>query len=386
MHSGLAVDADFPGGNILLERIDGDDIFLRQDLRDTPSWFYWAFRVRGAQGKHLTFHFTGGDVLGVRGPAMSYDAGASWQWLGDDIVSRKDADDVTFAHAFSPQQTDVLFAFCPTYTERNLDQFLTRFQENPLLQKETLCRSRGGKEVEFLRVGNPSARFQLLLTCRHHACEAMASYFLEGVLESILSEDETGRWFRANVDCAVVPFMDKDGVEAGDQGKNRAPHDHNRDYGGEVSDSIYPEVAALRRWTTAWLRKEKNPVVLDFHCPHIRANENEDVYFVGVPSPQVWREVMELSAIWEYPQSSALPFEKRHNLPFGEKWNTGGNYAAGQSFTKWASDLPEVRLTAAMEMPYANAGGAEVNPESCRALGRTLAQALRIYWEEIAAV
>ena len=42
---------------------------------------------------------------------------------------------------------------------------------------------------------------------------------------------------------ALVPFVDKDGVEEGDQGKNRAPRDHNRDYAGA---SMYPETGALR--------------------------------------------------------------------------------------------------------------------------------------------
>lgn len=377
------ITADFPGGNILLEKMDGDEIYLRQELRDSVSgWFYWAFRVRGAARRRLKFHFTGGDVLGVRGPAASYDGGASWQWLGNEVVHREDHADVTFAHEFAPQQEEALFAFCPTYTERNLYRFLSRWQENSRAQVDVLCRSRGGKDVELLRIGNPASKLKLLFTCRHHACEAMASYLLEGVLEALLGEDELGNWFRANVDCAVVPFVDKDGVEAGDQGKNREPHDHNRDYIGEVSDSIYPEVAALRRWVAAWFSPATECIALDLHCPHIRGNENEDVYFVGVPSQRVWREVMQLSTIWEYSRweysrQGAIPFEKRYNLPFGEKWNTGGNYAAGQSFTKWASELPEVRLAAALEMPYANAGGVEVNPESCRELGRSLAQAIR---------
>ena len=35
----------------------------------------------------------------------------------------------------------------------------------------------------------------------------------------------------------VIPFVDIDGVENGDQGK-QAPHDHNRDY---INSPIYPE-------------------------------------------------------------------------------------------------------------------------------------------------
>jgi hypothetical protein len=379
MNHELTIDAHFPGGNIAVETIKINDVFLHQDLRDTPGWFYWAFQVSGAHARRLTFHFTGGDVLGVRGPAMSNDNGTSWQWLGDEIVSRENPKDVQFSYDFSPQHTKVLFAFCPIYTQVHLDNFLAKVPKSTFVRKDILCHSRAGREVEFLHLGNPDAAIKVLLSCRHHACEAMASYFLEGVLEAFLSEDEIGKWFRENVDCAVAPFVDKDGVEAGDQGKNREPHDHNRDYAGEISDSIYPEVAALRRWLMAWPREQKSCIVLDFHCPHIRGNENEYVYFVGVPDQQIWQEVNELSAIWESLPSGSIRFEKSNNLPFGEKWNTGNNYAAGKSFTKWASELSTVRLAAAMGMPYANASGTEVTPASCRALGRNLAAALREY-------
>ncbi|MBN2131680.1 MAG: hypothetical protein JW741_19430, partial [Sedimentisphaerales bacterium] len=68
----MAVDADYPGGNITLDRIEGDTVHVRPDLRDTEGWwFYWSFRVRGAPGRSLRFAFRGPNPLGVRGPAVS---------------------------------------------------------------------------------------------------------------------------------------------------------------------------------------------------------------------------------------------------------------------------------------------------------------------------
>ena len=84
----VRIDCDFPGGNILVDRLEGDEVFLKQDPRDTEGfWFYWSFRVRGAQGRRLTFRFTGGNVVGVRGPAVGRNDGASWHWLDDDTVT-----------------------------------------------------------------------------------------------------------------------------------------------------------------------------------------------------------------------------------------------------------------------------------------------------------
>ena len=78
----VIIDADFPGGNIIVEGIDGDTFFLRPDLRDTSTWwFYWYFRVCGAAGRTLKFQFLGNNPIGTQGPAVSRDGGQRWAWL-----------------------------------------------------------------------------------------------------------------------------------------------------------------------------------------------------------------------------------------------------------------------------------------------------------------
>ena len=77
------IDCDFPGGNIIVEDVSASEFKLRQDLRDTDGdWFYWAFRFRKNKPSRITFRFSGSDVFGVRGPAVSMDSGESWNWLG----------------------------------------------------------------------------------------------------------------------------------------------------------------------------------------------------------------------------------------------------------------------------------------------------------------
>jgi hypothetical protein len=379
MTGDIQIDADFPGGNILLERISGDDVFLHHDLRDTAGdWFYWAFRLRGAAGHHLCFHFTGGDVLGVRGPAVSLNGGADWEWLGTEAVTRAPGDPPSFSYLVPPYAGEVLLAFCPLYTQSTWEQFLAGYACG--FRLETLCRSRAGRKVELLRLGYPSARGRLLLTARHHACETMASYCLEGILEAALAEDDLGQWLRHEINFAVIPFVDKDGVEAGDQGKNRQPYDHNRDYGGEAVDSIYPEVRAIRSWAPGWFAEAEQGLVLDLHCPWIRSGRNESVYFVGLPEAHIWRRVMGFSQVLESVARGPLPFHATDNLPYGQEWNVLEGTGIGKvACTRWAAGLPGVHLSSSLEVPYANAHGVEVTPESCRALGRDIAAALRAY-------
>ena len=179
--------------------------------------------------------------------------------------------------------------------------------------------------------------------------------------------------------CSLCRFVDKDGVEDGDQGKNRRPHDHNRDY-NDVS--IYPEVAALRAKTRAW-SKGKLHVALDLHCPYIRGGHNEDIYIVGSADKAVWKQQQAFGKILQAVNESPLPYQTANNLPFGKSWNTPANYTKGTSFGRWAGTLESIRLATTLEIPYANAGGKSVTPETARGFGRSLARAIRVYLEGI---
>jgi len=367
------IDCAFPGGNILIDRIEDDAVFVRQDLRETSGdWFYWCFRVRGAAGRTLTFHFTKSNVIGVRGPAFSTDGGGTWKWLGKERV-----EDASFVYAFPRDADEVRFSLGMPYQEVNLTEFIRRYARHPGMKVERLCQTRKGRTVERLRLGCFSGKvpYRVLLTSRHHCCEMMASYALEGVMKTVLSDTEEGNWFGEHVEFLVLPFMDKDGVEDGDQGKNRKPHDHNRDYGDTC---IYPSVQALRKYIPRWSRGHLR-VALDLHCPWIRGPQHEVIYLVGSQSKEIWREQCRFSEILESVQRGPLVFDANDNLPFGCDWNTDENFATGKNCSRWAGDLPEIRLASSIEISYSNAGGKEVNRESAKAFGYDVGKALCVY-------
>jgi hypothetical protein len=367
----LKVDCAFPGGNIVLDSIDGATVSVRQDLRDTSGdWFYWHFRVRGAAGRQLTFRFTRSAVVGARGPALSLDKGLTWEWLG-----AADAGSSSFTYAFPPNAEEVRFCVTIPYLETNLRAFLARYRGNRFLRTGELCRTAKGRVVELLEAGalDSEACPIVLLTARHHACESIASFALEGLLAAVLDGGEPGDWFRRNIHFVAVPFVDKDGVEDGDQGKNRRPRDHNRDYSGS---SIYPSVAAIRRLAESWPAGRLR-IALDLHCPWLRGPGHEEIHFVGGPMKQPWERIEQLAAVLESIQTGPLPFHSRNNLPFGKSWNTAANTATGKSFSGWAAALPGIWAAGSLEIPYANAGGVMVTAEAARALGEDLARSVR---------
>jgi hypothetical protein len=163
-------------------------------------------------------------------------------------------------------------------------------------------------------------------------------------------------------------------VEDGDQGKNRKPHDHNRDYRGK---SIYPSVRALRelvpRWSQGRLR-----IALDMHCPYIRGGANDHLFFVGGPSQENWQRIQQFGRVLKSAQTGSLQYTGRFDIPHGVSWNKATTGPCG----KWAETLPGVWLATTIEVPYASAGGKTVTPKTARTFGRALARAIRRFLEK----
>jgi len=362
----FSIDCNFPGGNIAVDSIEGSTVRLRPDLRDTLTpWFYWYFRVTGAAGRRLTFVFDPKN-LGVRGPAVSRDAGVSWKWLGASAVANGE-----FSYSFPPDANDVRFSMGMPYVRADWDRFLAAHSAKETWQVKELARTPQGREAPLVLAGNPKASLAIVLTARQHCCEMMASYVLEGVLSGLLAKDSAGEWLRERVSFWIVPFMDLDGVENGDQGKNRRPHDHNRDYRDE---SIYAEVRAVREQLPAWLAGRPF-AAFDLHCPALAGAVHESIFFVEPEDRSQARQVDRLSASLRRVQSKDGLFRAPGKLAHGSGFN---NLPAAdkRTFSAWAGGLPEAVLTATLEIAYANALGAEVNARTARRLGRDFAAAL----------
>jgi len=361
----VTIDADYPGGNIIFERTEGDNVYLRQDLRGTEGrWFYWNFRVRGAEGRTLTFHFTNRDVIDLQGPAVSLDEGANWSWLGNGSVKGE-----TFTYTFGAEADSVRFCYAIPYLEADLLKFLAGYADHPHLAVETLCKDRSGRDVERLRLGKIKGepKYRVVLTNRHHACEMMTSWVLEGIMAAILAGDEDGQWFQQNVEVLAIPFMDKDGVEAGDQGKNRAPHDHARDY---IDEPIYPTTQALMKFLPAW-SEGKLRIALDLHNPGMNATE---IFWVLNPDEPYNANTREFLNHLDAVQQGPLTYSPANDRVWPASWK-----GWDKTPMAWFRTLPGVTVSTALELPYSTVAGKQVTPDRCRAFGEDIARAIRQY-------
>ena len=366
----LKIDCSIPGGNIIVKSSDGFEAFLQRDIRDTEGdWFYWEFRgIFEEKGKY-TFRFDRG-CIGPRGPALSYDYGVSWEWLGRDRV---DYGKHSFMYEYDGSKNNtIIFCVGMQYQQAHFDAFLAKYASSPLIAKTTLCKSRKGRRVELIKIADPAlkSKRKLLLTSRHHCGEMMATYVLEGILAEALENLPARKMY----EISAVPFVDKDGVIDGDQGKNRRPHDHARDYG---DSPIYPETKAIM----ALVKDERFELMLDIHCPGLYGANNEHIYFVGPESKRFEAETLALAGILAE-EAAGLALFSGDVLLFGSAWNTGDNYKNGKPIRDWADGLDFVTHAVSIEIPFANARGTTLSADLMRLFGRIFARALLKYGEQ----
>jgi hypothetical protein len=363
----IEINTDIEGGNVIVDRIEGDSIYLKTNRRDSSQhWFYWRFRIRGAASRTLNFIFDSSEglCLSSRGPAISTDGGENWHWLGVENTAMPDAE--SFTYTFAPDEDSTEMCFCAPYMLRHWQAFCNGL--DAAFVRDTLCRSPKERSVPLIKYQkeNTSDRPLIIITGRHHCCETSSGYTMEGLVKAW--KDTCA----PIADLIVIPFVDLDGVEAGDQGKFRKPHDHNRDYNDQP---LYPEVAAIM----SLIRESTQPfIALDLHCPYARGNDSETLYRVGNPDAANEEAAEHFCEILEE-ESKGLPYKRSNDIPFGTAWNVEENYKKGKSFAAYCINQTHCTLASTMEIPYANAQGVEVNPQNLRSFGRSLAHSLARY-------
>ncbi|MBR4257454.1 MAG: hypothetical protein IKQ17_00315 [Kiritimatiellae bacterium] len=377
----IGIRCDYPGGNVKVVGIDEAKgvVNVAPDMRDSAGrWFHWDFTVTGAEGRKIGFQFPSGyEYLSSLGPAISRDGGKTWAWLRPDGTRHEPAN--AFDYTFAADERETRFSVSIPYSQKDWDAFTAKWRGGGDVKFDVLCKSQSGRrDTELLRIPcRGQAKWLFVFTCRHHACETSASPVLEGVVEGVLADTPEGRWMRANADCVFVPFMDKDGVEDGDQGKNRKPHDHNRDYSAE----IYTSVKALKKLVVEE-SAGKELVFIDLHSPHVRSlpggPEQDEVFSFGCADKVLNANWNRFRANWiETQKGGELSYDGKFDIPAGEGYDKqlAANRKRGLVGSRaWAGTLPNCRLATCVEFGYSLAGGV-FNFPAARELGRNLLRA-----------
>ena len=321
----IEISTAFCGGNAKDVSFDGKTVKFHPDIRDTDGdWFYWALEVKGAGGMTLSFDMSPKNYVGYFGAAVSHDL-HSWKW--SDTANE---DRTGFTYTFAPDENDVFFAHDMLYHPSDFYSFA----EKHGLSVSILCTDRKGTPVPYLEIGRGSR--VILLTARHHCCESTGNYGMEGIIDEYMKNP------LPDSRIVAIPFIDADGVVAGDQGKNRFPHDHNRDY----IDGIYPAVRAVR----SIMGQGHTLAVFDLHSPWHLSGRNDKVFIVRNGTSDI-EDFRLMGRCFESEITpDAMRYRTSDDIDPGVEWNVSGSQrlACGS----WCGTFPGVDLSFSLETTY----------------------------------
>lgn len=339
----------FPGANIKVNGIEENTVHLEQEIRDTGEWwFWWNFKIQTDCPRTIRFLFDNGDVIHKKGVCYRY-ADGEFSYNSEARISGSE-------FIFHFDRAGIWqFAFSIPYLAEDWKKFTASFGKKP----NVVCAgySEQNRPLEILDE-NQRAEEAIVMTCRHHSCESVAAFSMEGVVRHWLSSGLTGKYR-----LIVFPFVDIDGVENGDQGKSRRPHDHNRDY---IDESIYQSVKILKKMA----QTVKVRCLFDMHCPAAYGGIHDHLSLIGLPAPYdaAQRRFSRILSETVKERNCPIAYDSKNDILYGTQWNKGDMPCCSRYFADHGAELAftfEHPFAGDMEKPY--------SPDDLRSFGECFA-------------
>nr|WP_298897872.1 M14-type cytosolic carboxypeptidase [uncultured Altererythrobacter sp.] len=233
--AGVAIDTDFPAGALESCSVDAiGSVTINIAPEDEPPincspWF--AFRVHTAQPREVSINLTYTECGHRYWPKSSTD-GQVWDYLPEARVKVTEFSGRDQAKITVTTGGDPLFISAQEIIVRaTYDAWLDGLESHPALTRSLLGKSAEGRDIEVIRLGNSSAREQVILVGRQHPPEVTGALAMVPFVEAVLDDSTLARRFRERFQVTAVPMLNPDGVVRGHWRHNTGGVDLNRDWG-----------------------------------------------------------------------------------------------------------------------------------------------------------
>ncbi|MCH8491873.1 MAG: hypothetical protein LAT53_01380 [Idiomarina sp.] len=277
----MFISTAFDSGNIEVVDADSAENIRLRIRKDNQSEFYQWFHFKLFAAIDVEHNMIIENAGGSAYPKgwENYQAMASYDrehWFR--VPTSFDGEKLTITH--TPEQETVFYAYFVPYSwDRHLD-LLQWAQQSSWVEQTVLGTTLDGREMNMLIIGEPAEhKRNIWITARQHPGETMAEWFVEGLLEHLLDEDEhISRQLLDNAVFYIVPNMNPDGSVRGHLRTNAIGVNLNREW-AEPSLERSPEVFHVLN--------EMDAIGVDMHLD-VHGDENLPYNFVagaeGVPS------------------------------------------------------------------------------------------------------
>ncbi len=277
----MKITCNFDSGNIEVLSLSAPDQIQLAIKKDHQSDFYQWFHFRlhtDSFEPHVMTITNAGQSAYPKGWA-DYQAVASYDretWFRVD--TEFDGQNLVIRHY--PEAESCYFAYFAPYSYERHQDLLSYAQNSGWAQLVDLGDTLDGRDLSMLVVGEPAAgKKKIWITARQHPGESMAEWFVEGLLDRLLDEDDgVARELLAKAVFYIVPNMNPDGSVRGHLRTNAAGVNLNREWATPSMEKS-PEVFLVRQK----MLEVGVDMLLDIH-----GDENLPYNFVagaeGVPS------------------------------------------------------------------------------------------------------
>lgn len=245
----MKITSNFDSGNIEIIKADDPADIQLAIRKDNQSDFYQWFHFR-LNSQHPQLHkITITNAAGSAYPDgwQDYQAVASYDrqtWFR--VETEFDGKALTINHY--PEAESVYFAYFAPYSYERHQDLLHQAQNDYNCQLVDLGETLDGRDMSLLIVGEPDdTKKKIWITARQHPGETMAEWFIEGLLDRLLDEDDgVARSLLAKAVFYIVPNMNPDGSVRGNLRTNAAGANLNREWQNPTMTSS-PEVYLVRQ-------------------------------------------------------------------------------------------------------------------------------------------
>ncbi|WP_367103218.1 M14-type cytosolic carboxypeptidase [uncultured Psychrobacter sp.] len=231
----MHITANFDAGNIeVISLEDKKDIQLaiRPDVGD--EFFQWFnFRLSGVIGEQYTLNIVNAGEASYLEGWQDYQAVASYDreyWFR--LPTTYQDGKLTIVADLECDTIQIAY-FAPYSYERHQD-LLAAVQVHPLVTLEHLGETLDKRDLTLIKIGNEDSsnevnKRNIWITARQHPGETMAEWLVEGLLYSLLDEDNANaKLLLDKANFYIVPNMNPDGSVRGHLRTNAAGTNLNR--------------------------------------------------------------------------------------------------------------------------------------------------------------
>ena len=257
----LIVDALFEGGNFHHCTIDEDTVSIVIHPEDQPPinrspWYSFRINPRNSTSARVNLTFV--DGYARYWPKTSKD-GIHWLPMSKDQV-RIPEDQESMSISVDLDESPVWISAQERLLPGYYDDWISTLSDHADVTTQALGRSVQGRPIYAAKTApRPEVVF---LIGRQHPPEVTGALAMRSFVDTVMSDSELAKTFRARFSIVIIPLINPDGVALGHWRHNVNGVDLNRDWGPFTQ----PETQSIARLLTEFDELGMQPkLMLDFH-------------------------------------------------------------------------------------------------------------------------